>query len=250
MGDFTTDGYRQLLLAFQNFGYRPRSFQDVDPFAPDLIVRHDLDMSLKAALPIAEVEADLGVSATYFLLMRSEMYNPMSPTGKDVIDQLIRSGHQVGLHFDASLYSDDPAIQEKAAVNECAVLEAVIGRPVTTISFHRPSSSVLRHKGAFAGRRHAYEKAFFAEIGYCSDSRGAWHHGHPLDLPALARRQAIQLLTHPLWWTCHGSSAGDKLRTIVDARIADIEAAVAANCTIPMTAASKETTPPIRGDSL
>jgi len=38
-------------------------------------------------------------------------------------------------------------------------------------------------------------------MGYCSDSRGAWHHGHPLDHPAVAEGRALQLLTHPIWWT-------------------------------------------------
>ena len=32
-------------------------------------------MSIDAAIPIAEVEQALGVNATYFVLLRSEMYN-------------------------------------------------------------------------------------------------------------------------------------------------------------------------------
>ena len=57
-----------------------------------------------------------------------------------------------------------------------------------------PSSSL-------ADRRNTYESKFFKEIGYCSDSRGGWHHGSPLDHAALGEGRALQLLTHAIWWT-------------------------------------------------
>ena len=37
-------------------------------------------------------------------------------------------------------------------------------------------------------------------MDYCSDSRGAWFHGHPLDRRSIKGGTAMQLLTHPLWW--------------------------------------------------
>lgn len=198
--DFTLGGYRALLEAFLDRGYTPRSFADVVPTETHLVLRHDLDMSLDAAVPIAEIERGLGISATYFVLLRSEMYNPSSNAGTTALRHLVDNGHNVGLHFDATLYPADPENLDNAALKECAALEAIIETPVETVSFHRPIAELLGRKDPIAGRRHAYEPRFFSEMGYCSDSRGDWHHGHPLAHEAVSASRALQLLTHPIWW--------------------------------------------------
>ena len=41
----------------------------------DVILRHDVDLSLDAALRMAELEADAGAAATYFLMTGSVFYN-------------------------------------------------------------------------------------------------------------------------------------------------------------------------------
>ena len=51
--------YRELLEAAQAGGYRFASF-DREPRAGDLFLRHDVDLSLDAALRMAEVEAEAG----------------------------------------------------------------------------------------------------------------------------------------------------------------------------------------------
>ena len=73
---FTLDGYRALLDSFEEQSYRVRGFLDVNSDRSDLILRHDLDMSIQAARPIADIEAARGLSAHYFVLIRTEMYNP------------------------------------------------------------------------------------------------------------------------------------------------------------------------------
>ncbi len=89
MAEFTLDGYRALLAAFLNRGYTARSFAEVEPQARHLVLRHDLDMSVQAALPIAEIERDLGLSATYFVLVRTEMYNPFSAAAKRDLQEIV-----------------------------------------------------------------------------------------------------------------------------------------------------------------
>jgi hypothetical protein len=198
--DFTSAGYAALLAALRARGYEVRGYDDAEPARRHLVLRHDLDMSLEAALPIAALEAEAGVCATYFVLLRSEMYNVQSAASARALAAIAGEGHAIGLHFDASLYPDDDRALESAADAECAVLEQVLGRPVAMISFHRPAPRLRGRAGRLAGRRHAYEARFFAEMGYCSDSRGAWHFGAPLEHPAVAAGRALQLLTHPIWW--------------------------------------------------
>ena len=76
--DFTPAGYAALLDAFTARGYQVCGYADMVADQPQLILRHDLDLSIQAARPIADIEAERGHKAHYFVLMRSEMYNPWS----------------------------------------------------------------------------------------------------------------------------------------------------------------------------
>lgn len=209
---YTEQGYLALLRAFLARGYAVAGYDDADPAARHLILRHDLDMSLGAAEPIAALESALSVKAHYFVLLRTEMYNPFSAAARATLGNLRRLGHEIGLHFDASVHGSDPQRLEDAAARECRALEDALGAPVRFVSFHRPAAALLGRRGTIAGRRHTYEPRFFSEMGYCSDSRGGWHYGPPLDHRAVAEGRALQLLTHPIWWV--GSVPGDPVATL------------------------------------
>jgi hypothetical protein len=62
--------YRELLRAAKFGGYRFAGF-DRAPQAGELILRHDVDLSLDAALTVAEAEAEEGAWSTWFLMTRS-----------------------------------------------------------------------------------------------------------------------------------------------------------------------------------
>ena len=230
--DFTLDGYRDLLGALLDRGYQARGFGEAEPDQRHLILRHDIDMSLDAAEPIADIESNLGLRAYYFVLVRSEMYNPFSAGAEAVFKRLTARGHEIGLHLDASLYGNDTAMLQGAAERECALLEAATSAPVRVISFHRPAKTLLGYADPLAGRLHAYQPRFFSQMGYCSDSRGEWGHGHPLGHPALADGRALQLLTHPVWWTAEGKSPADKLADFIGRRIDALDRALADNSSI------------------
>jgi hypothetical protein len=228
---FTSQSYKALLADLEGHGFVAAGYAEAEPEKRHLILRHDLDMSIEAALTLAEIESALGMRAHYFVLLRTEMYNPWSEAGLSGLRRLRDMGHEVGLHFDASLYDDDDAAIDAAVAEECASLETIVGSPVTTVSFHRPIKRLQGHPGRLAGRIHAYQPRFFHEMGYCSDSRGAWLHGHPLDHPAVAEGRALQLLTHPIWWArsepLDPVATLDRFRTERDRVLAR---ALAANC--------------------
>lgn len=230
--DFTLDGYRALLEAFFAWGYEARGFDDAEPTKRHLIVRHDLDMSIQAALPIAELERKMGVTATYFVLLRSELYNPFSAAGRGDLGRLLKLGQRIGLHFDASLYGQDRDSLDRAAEKECAVLETIMGCPIAAISLHRPAKSLQGVQGTLGGRRHALEPRFFSEMGYCSDSRGGWHYGHPLDHPAVTEGRALQLVTHPIWWVYSAADPPAKLVRFLDQRVQFLDQELAAHCSV------------------
>ncbi len=233
--DFTLDGYRALLEAFFTRGYEARGFDDVDLGSKHLIVRHDLDMTIRAAVPVGELEHKMGVRATYFVLVRSELYNPFSAAGGRDLRRLVDWGHTIGLHFNALLYPVDRASLDRGAASECAVLETIIGQPVKLVSLHRPGKSaqgklICSAPGPLGGRRHADELIYFHDIAYRSDSRGGWHYGHPLDHPAVPEGRALELLTHPIWWTNSAEDPSAKLSEFLEGRFQLLDQELAANC--------------------
>jgi len=89
--------YRELLAAARAAGYDWASF-DRHPRAGDLFLRHDVRISLEAALELARIEHDAGARATYLLMTESAFYNLDSHVGHYAQRQLRQWGHAVGLH--------------------------------------------------------------------------------------------------------------------------------------------------------
>lgn len=228
---FSLDGYRTLLTGLIGRGYQVRRFAEVQPDKPHLVLRHDLDMSIEAAVEIAEIEAELGTTAHHFPLLRTEFYNVFSRAGTAGLRRIAALGHHIGLHFDASLYEDNAEVLDRMAERECRVLEDLIGAPIEVISFHRPSTALMGLDRLIAGRLHTYLPRFFSDIGYCSDSQGSWRFGEPFDNAAVTAGTALQLLTHPLWWTSDAAAGViDKLEAFLRTRDALLHDEMAANC--------------------
>ncbi len=230
--DFTPKAYSDLVGSLVGRGYRVSGYAETVAAAPHLVLRHDVDFDLEEALGMAEVEHREGWRGIYFVLLRSEFYNPFSPHARAALTRLGELGHGIGLHFDAALYNPDPSELAAAAERECRILEDLSAHPVAVFSLHRPAAQLLDRDLEVPGRVNAYGARYFRDIGYCSDSRGAWHHGHPLDHPAVAQGRALQLLTHPIWWS-HDDLAGAqaKLEGFLARRRSLIDASLAANCT-------------------
>lgn len=203
--EFSLEAYAGLLSALRELGYRDVEFPEANPETAHVIVRHDVDMTLDSAVRVAKIEAELGVRADYFVLLRSELYNPFSAQGERDLRRIVELGHRIGLHFDASLYPEaDPDGLDRHCAAECTLLESWLGIPVRMVSFHRPAPVFLGMERDIGGRGHTYQPRYFKQIAYCSDSRGGWHHGHPLDLVGAIGGRALQLLTHPVWWDSEG----------------------------------------------
>ncbi len=94
---FTLAHYRELLEAAKAGGYRFAGF-DRPPEEGDLIVRHDVDLSLEAAVRMAEVEAEAGVWSTWCLMTRSGFYNLASKEGDWAIARLGELGGRIAHH--------------------------------------------------------------------------------------------------------------------------------------------------------
>jgi hypothetical protein len=176
--------YRELLEAARAGGYRFADFTR-DPEPGDLLLRHDVDLSLEGALELARAEAELGARATYFLMTESVFYNLASPAGERALAELRALGHTVGLH----------AVYPRYAVD---------GRFDPILAWHNPDPEYM--SAPVEGLANAMEPRFFAPERYRSDSNQRWRHGCPHDALARGDFEWLQLLTHPEIWVYPGET--------------------------------------------
>jgi hypothetical protein len=228
--DFTLDAYGNLLENLTARGYEARDYAGADPGAAHLILRHDVDMDLDAAVELAQLEAEKGFAATYFVLLGSELYNPASNRNRASLERIRALGHRIGLHFDAVAYDDVAEIQIAALNNEILRLEGIAGTSITRFSFHRPARSLVGKHSPVSGVISAYAPRFVEDFAYVSDSRGGWHYGHPLDNEKVSRGMGLHLLTHPIWWVGSGDDPQSKLEWLARRQARSYRHELAANC--------------------
>lgn len=202
---FTYDHYRGILrLAIDN-NYQFIGFKDLRPYCNEerfCLLRHDCDNDLLAAVRLAEIEAKAGVRATYFVMLRSAMYNVFCIASSRLVRSILELGHWLGLHFDERYYADATLEQLLDYVSrEQALLSDEFGTPITSVSFHQPSERVLRNEIKLEGCLATHDRRYFGDIFYLSDSN---MHRRVRDLGELfasCRYPRVQLLIHPEWWT-------------------------------------------------
>ena len=191
---FTLEHYRELLLAAREGGYR-WAFFDRAPEDGDLLLRHDVDLSLEAALRMAELEAELGAAATYFLMTESVFYNLSSSEGRTALGRLRELGHRVGLH----------AVWPQASLDE---------RFDPVVAWHNPDPDYM--SAPVEGAVNVMQAPWFSPPTYRSDSNQRWRHGCPHDELAAGAFPRLQLLTHPEIWAYPGETMAETMHTMLD----------------------------------
>ena len=101
---FTYSAYETLIALLRAQEYAFCDYHDHAQHPRCVILRHDIDNSLPQAVRLAEIEAELGVKSTYFVLLRTDFYNVASKTGQDALRRILSLGHEIGLHYDEIAY--------------------------------------------------------------------------------------------------------------------------------------------------
>lgn len=218
--------YRDLLATFLAAEYACVSFGGKIEPNGQLLLRHDIDFDCGLALEIAKIEARLGVSSTFFFMLTSPGYNALAAENREMIGEIMGLGHTISLHFDPTAYAD----YHGGLKRELEIFTAAFKVAPQIISLHRPAPEFLTLDQRIGGVEHTYLSKYRKAITYLSDSTGTWRYGHPFDSEAFKKRQTIQLLTHPIWWTVPGATATDKLRTFFTGKRSSLAANYAANC--------------------
>jgi hypothetical protein len=193
---FTLEHYRELLRAAREGGYRFGTF-GTPPSRGDLLVRHDVDLSLEAALEMAELETEEGATTTYLLMTRSVFYNLASREGERAIARLRVLGHQVGLH----------AVHPEAELDE---------RFDPVMAWHNPEPEYMTAR--VEGAANAMEETYFGPATYRSDSNHRWRSGCPHEELRSGAFPWLQVLIHPEIWVYPGSSMAETMHAMLDAQ--------------------------------
>jgi hypothetical protein len=187
--------YRELLDAADGGGYDYASF-DHEPRRGDLFLRHDVDMSLEAALAMAELEAERGVAATYFLMTRSDFYNLDGQAGSRALARLRELGHRIGLH----------GVHPHASFDE---------RFDPVLAWHTPDPGYMSKP--VDGVVNVMQPPWFDPDRYRSDSNQHWRNGCPHLELARGEFDWLQLLVHPEIWVYEGATMRETMLAYLDA---------------------------------
>ena len=187
--------YGELLAAAKSGGYR-FGFFDHEPAPGDLLLRHDVDLSLDAALTLAGLEAEAGAQATYFVMMQSVFYNLASPEGEHALGRLRELGHRVGLH----------AVYPRLELDD---------RFDPVVAWHNPDPEFMREP--LDGAVNVMQPEYFDPDHYRSDSNQHWRSGCPHEELAGGGFEWLQLLTHPEIWAYPGETMQETMLAMLEA---------------------------------
>ena len=197
---FTYEAYLDMLAKLSEEGYQFSNYKNWKNSGKTVILRHDVDFSLKYAVQLSEVEKNIDCDATYFILLSTDFYNVHSKSSRECMDIIIKNGGNIGLHFDETQY----CIQTEEELKECVSMEAdtlskVINMKVDVVSMHRPSEKFLTSDIEFADIINSYRKVYFNDMKYLSDSRRHWRENVD-EIIERGENQRLHILTHPFWY--------------------------------------------------
>ncbi len=202
---FGIQHYEAILKEGLRNDYQFISFEQLETLSLEqkaCILRHDVDYMPEWSIHFAEIENSLGIKSTFFFQVCAMTYNLRQSENYETVQKLVDMGHHVGLHFDLSWKKDMP--WEEVALfceKDKKVFKEITGiEPCEIISFHNPhrfTDLILNRE--IPQMRQTYEKSFFSDIKYISDSQG-WYEGCMCKLFASNRYKIIQFLSHPHLW--------------------------------------------------
>lgn len=198
LSGFTCSAYAKLIkhlrqrlkvLTFSELSSEDESF---------LVIRHDIDASVRDALKMARLEQGLGIRSTYFVLFSNRFYNVLERENLSMLRQISEQGHEIGLHYDLETYERYSRNLNDILDTEVDLLSSLLDRRVVSIARHNPSLTSLEDPFANTTRYvNAYDRRR-CEL-YVSDSCRAWQ-VQDLSYMLSFDCKRVQLLIHPFLW--------------------------------------------------
>ena len=183
------------------------------------LIRHDVDFDLGLAYRLAKLENQCDVRSTFFVLTSCPTYNILSQTNREILQDMVNMGFEIGLHFDPMVYGDltDEQFEEKAR-EEAKMLGIACGQIIKSIALHNPS--IHGRKPRFKTFIDAYDPRYFSDECYISDSFRRFRGKDPFTFIDRVEDGPVQINLHPLHYSPDGDGyakvMNDSLRKYID----------------------------------
>lgn len=212
---FTCEAYKHLINTLKSCGYEFCFYSNANDYKKSVIIRHDVDFQLDKALEIAEIEHELGIASTYFILLASDFYNIFSKRSYSIIGNILSLGHKIGLHFDEQRYCVESIDDLKSNIEfEAEIMGKLLGQKIEVVSMHRPSKLILDSNIQFNNLINSYSYKYFKEMKYLSDSRMNWRED-VIKIVESRIYDKLHILTHAFWYSHGLESIEHKLRKFI-----------------------------------
>lgn len=230
--DFSFNHYKEILELIKQKGYTSTLYEG-DFNGKQIIIRHDVDLDLDAALEMSKIEAELGMKAVYFIWIGSPFYNIFENRYKNIVKKISELGHEIGIHYDETSHMCNSKEELISYIDkESKIIKTYFDIDIKTVSFHRPSQYIIDSDINCGKYINTYSKRFFKDFFYLSDSRGQWRNGCLCDILDKESPEKIQFLTHPIWWKGEGLSNQDSLRAFLQYKLDKMNNDISQNITI------------------
>lgn len=214
--DFTYKAYKDMIEKLLDKNYEISDYKNYKEKKKVVILRHDIDTSLEKALRIAEIEKELNIYSTYFILLSTDFYNINSEKSLKIVKEIKRLGGKIGLHFDEKKYKiNDKEDYIKYVNYELDILSRILNEKIDIVSMHRPSKEFLEMDLEILNVINSYQKVFFNKFKYISDSRMNWREDVE-EIIEKSQYKALHILTHPFWYEENEKTMEEKLKIFLN----------------------------------
>ena len=223
--NFTLKHYEEICNIIVKSQYKVYFFNNYSSdYKNILILRHDIDQSLEQSIKLAKIENKYNLKSTFFLWLRSPFYNIFEKKYTDIIYNIIKLGHQIGLHFDESVYKiENEKDLNKFIEKEMDIVKNYFNTNIYAVSMHRPSEWLLNNDIKLDKYINTYGKRFFKEFKYFSDSRRQWREGCICKKIDVNRYDKLHILIHPFWWVDKDISFNERMADFIRDKVNKLE---------------------------
>jgi hypothetical protein len=222
------DHFREIVLSALSSEYSLYTCAEYARHRPEgrvAVLRHDIDLAPELAPPMAAIEAESQIAATYFFRVHANEYNAFSHENLAIIRDIADMGHEIGLHAEPLDLRASCGIDPETGIRAMiAALSDLLGKPVVGIASHNditPDNNLhfFREKTArdLGAAYEAYDAEgldLFDKSWYITDGHfwkwRAFDHGVLTDNEdcvckhVQARRSPLYCLFHPhVWYKRH-----------------------------------------------
>lgn len=228
---FSFEDYREIIRYIKQTGQYVPSYGAALGKEKFILMRHDVEYSVKRAYDLARVESSMDFTSTFFFQWTNNSYNILSRRNLDMVRDMHERGERIGLHFALNGMTDMELVR-KQITREMYMLSEMLGFEITEFSIHRPSPDVLRENIKLPNIINAYQDDFFTfadkitsdiQLGvkYLSDANHIWRYGYP-SKETIFGYDKIQILTHPFAWTKQGYDNFDNYKRLVQEKYEEL----------------------------